>query len=61
MSSKFLSQLTGLIIGNSTDMINSMDLTFDEAKLYSLAFCFSDCAFVLGRGEETDIRKLPNL
>jgi len=56
-----MSQLTGLIIGNSTDKINSMDLTFNEAMLYSLAFCFSDCAFVLGRGEETNIRKLPNL
>jgi len=56
-----MSQLTGLITGNSTDMTNSMDLTFDVAMLYSLAFCFSDCAFVLGRGEETNIRKLPNL
>jgi len=56
-----MSQLTDLIIGNSTDMISSMDRTFDEAMLYSLAFCFSDRAFVLGRGEETNIRKLPNL
>jgi hypothetical protein len=29
--------------------------------LYSLALCFSNCAFVLGGGEETNIRKLPNL
>jgi len=56
-----MSQLTGLTTGNSTDMINSMDLKFDEVMLYSLAFCFSDCAFVLCRGEETNIRKLPNL